>query len=760
MRNCDLLLAVVLTTTAIAGFAQGESLTPLSTRPVPEAMRSMRKVDGLNEHFIYDYLPQVLPIVDDFSADRTRKRWAQAADAGVTLEETHYHLEVAGVSSPAMAYNTDTTFLYVTDTSGAVDVTTRTPLLDVTVTVYDLSVYPPTSTEVQGWPPYNILDTITTGVTPDTLDFVAPDLVQDSLLVYSVPANTETYTNPDNSVVPLILWEDDDVYINGTYPIDPPTIGVATFDGLDRTGYPYNFLQYTAHGVADHLTSVDIDLEFNASDSIYLSFFYQPQGLSGDNNVQAIDSLVLEFWSPTAQFWYKAWSTPYLALQPFEQVLVPITNALFLENGFKFRFLNYATLSGSFDHWHLDYVRLGTQRTFDDTRLIDVAYVYPEASLLQTYTSVPFHKFDDAPGSYMAQSVTMPLKNLDDQDRFITYGMLAKEENAAPVSLFTNGLSGSGNASTTLATLHPVNSAPNNFIYDPALSTDAAFWRVKFWRTNTMPDINLYNDTVTFIQEISNYMSYDDGSAEMGYGLNVEGARVAYRFDIVGGDSLRAVRMYFNPQANDPQSSDPPLDGSFLITVWSDLTPPAAIIHQNFTYSSPEYRLDGINHFVEYPLDSTIYVQGTFYIGWVQNNVRMNLGFDRNRNNQNKIFYSTSAAGSFSNTTFEGSLMMRPVFVAATDPFASVEEGPSTSSDHQLVLVPNPASDAVLIRFEGATPGSMVQCLDATGRVVKQELWQDGQAMAVGDLNAGMYIVRLIDHAGSPLAQERMMIQR
>jgi len=70
--------------------------------------------------------------------------------------------------------------------------------------------------------------------------FYTPDLVQDSLLVYTVAANTQLYEFPDGSTEPLILWEDDDVYINGTYPIDPPTIGVATFDGLARDGHPYN----------------------------------------------------------------------------------------------------------------------------------------------------------------------------------------------------------------------------------------------------------------------------------------------------------------------------------------------------------------------------------------------------------------------------------------------------------------------------------------------------------------------------------------
>ena len=44
-----------------------------------------------------------------------------------------------------------------------------------------------------------------------------------------------------------------------------------------------------AYGIADHLTSVPIDLEYLPSDSIYLSFYYQNIGLSGDDLVQEQD---------------------------------------------------------------------------------------------------------------------------------------------------------------------------------------------------------------------------------------------------------------------------------------------------------------------------------------------------------------------------------------------------------------------------------------------------------------------------------------
>lgn len=749
------LCALVL---ALSARSQGEELKALSARPVPEALREMQR-SNVRSYFIYQNATQVLPIVDDFSVDRTRKLWAQPSDPDVSLDQTIYALEVAGLSDPDMAFSTDTTFTYVVDI-GQPDtvIITAVPLPEVMVLVRNLNVYPPTEETVTAWPPYNVYDTLQAPPAV-TIPLFAPQLVQDSLLVYVVAPDPRVYIQADNSQVPWTLWADDDVHVNGTYPVSPPTIGVATFDGLARTGYPYNYANYAAYGIADHLTSVPINLSYSVADSVYLSFLYQAQGLSGDQTPQMQDSLVLEFYSPSEDSWNRVWRTPYPGtnvVQPFQQVMIPIKEFRYLQNGFRMRFLNYATLSGSFDHWHLDYVRLGIQRTFDDTTFVDVAYLYPESSLLGTYTSIPFNRFSQAPEAYMAQSVDAVQRNLDDEDRFISWRMRAGIDGGpmpAPGPILGNNTS--GNASAVFNAPHAVYNSPNEFFYDPALSTDAAFWRVQFI-TNATPDVNRYNDTITFVQELSNYYAYDDGSAEMGYGLNVSGGRLAYRFDLLGADSLRAIRMYFNPMANEPPLQQP-LQGNFLITVWTSLSP-EVIQHQNFSFSSPEYRLDGLNKFVEYPLDSAIHVEGTIYIGWVQTSAaNMNLGFDRNRNNSNKIFYRVGS--SWQNTSFQGSLMMRPVFASAVDPFTSVDELPLPEG--RLLVFPNPATDHYQLRMDqepGA--GAYVVVHDALGRELQRAPWQPGMALGTIGMANGLHLVRVMDGQGSMLAQGRLMIQR
>lgn len=743
-RTLSWISAVILGTTAMA---QGEVLRALSARPTYDSGRAK---DNVNRVFEYEYEMQEIPLMDDFSVDRTRKRIARPDDPGVTLDETLYRLTVNGESNWDMRYTTDSTFTVTVDESEP-PVTTRVPLPSVMVTVLNLDVFPPTSTTVEAWPPYNILDSLS-APPADTTFLLSPELIQDSLLVYNVSVAGGTYMMNDVET-PLILWQDDDVYVNGTYGIEPPTIGVATFDGLARTGYPYDFPNYTAHGRADHLTSVPIDLEYELGDSIYLSFFYQAKGLSGDDNAQAVDSLVLEFYAPLENTWYKQWGIPYVAQAPFEQILIPVRQERFLKEGFQFRFVNYATLSGSFDHWHLDYVRLGAQRTYNDRRLVDIAYMYPEASILQTYTSVPFARFEDAPASAMAVQVTEKMRNLDIDGAFITYGMTAVSEDGGPTSEFENGLSPSGNAAMIIDTQHPINSPPNDFVYDNSPSTDAAFWDVKFW-CNATPDINRYNDTIHLRQELSNYYSYDDGTAEMGYGLNVNGGKLAYRYDLIGPDSLRAVRMYFNPIANQPPLL-PPDDGSFLLTVWTSLSP-EVIQHQNFSFSSPQYRMDGIDKFVEYALDSAIRVEGSIYIGWVQTNAaNVNIGFDRNRDNSNRIFYNTT--GAFTNTSFSGSLMMRPVMVAPVDPWAGIEE---REAPGDLLIYPNPAADAVRIALSGDMPHrATIQCIDATGRTVWTQRATGMNEFSTASIANGVYALRVVDATGTLHAQGRMVVQ-
>src|SRR5690606_5655310 len=461
-------------------------------------------------------LHDALPIYD-FSVDRTRHLNAQQGDANVSLTETIFHLVVNGVSTPDMAFLTDTSYHYTVHDEPDTFYIHQVANPALVAVVRNLGVYPVTEQSMFVWPPYTVIDTAGTSAS-DTLA-LDPDLIQDSLLVYTVEADTRTYTNPDNSLRPWVLWADDDAYVNNTFPLNPPTIGVATLDGMDRTGYPYMPDDPNVNGAADKLTSVPINLSFPAGDSIYLSFFYQPIGLSGNNAPDQLsgDSLHLELYASDENMWSHVWGIPQaLPMDRFRQVMIPITDPKFLKPGFKFRFRNDASLGGMVDQWRIDYVRLDRNRSAADTVLQDVAFVYEQPGLLQPYTAVPYAKFTASPSSYMANQVDLEQRNNDTQDKFITWGYGVTSDCGWSATRSNYGNNISGNAFSNFNSVHPVNSGADPLVYNLAGCDGAAFLTARFW-TNATPDVCAYNDTMRYVQEISNYYSYDDGTAEAGY---------------------------------------------------------------------------------------------------------------------------------------------------------------------------------------------------------------------------------------------------
>ena len=72
------------------------------------------------------------------------------------------------------------------------------------------------------------------------------------------------------------------------------------------------------------------------------------------------------------------------------------------------------------------------------------------------------------------------------------------------------------------------------------------------------------NDTLIKKQRFFSHFSYDDGSVESAYGINVSGALAAYQFKLNRPDTLRAVQIYF------PQMLDSVNQIDFKLTVWDD----------------------------------------------------------------------------------------------------------------------------------------------------------------------------------------------
>ncbi|MCX6223597.1 MAG: hypothetical protein NTV01_02385, partial [Bacteroidia bacterium] len=220
-------------------------------------------------------------------------------------------------------------------------------------------------------------------------------------------------------------WTDSNVYINRSFAINPPTCGVATFDAIDSSGAVYSHATVESFR-ADTLTSRPVNLFFPSDTTIYLSFYYQPQGL-GDAPEPG-DSLVVEFFAPESKRWSRIWSTPGTALHDFRIVMINITNSRFLQKGFRFRFSNYASLAPSYepslkvnaDHWNIDYVYLNKGRHYNDSIMKDASLVKPVGSLLLNYTAMPWEHFRIAGISAVKATYDVFINNLSSDTRIFS----------------------------------------------------------------------------------------------------------------------------------------------------------------------------------------------------------------------------------------------------------------------------------------------------------------------------------------------------
>jgi len=540
------------------------------------------------------------------------------------------------------------------------------------------------------------------------------------------------------------LWTDNTARITTAMAINAPTLGVATLDGLDRTGYPYDFSSEFAYGSADTLTSCPIDLAGRtAEDSVKLIFHYQSGGLG--NAPDQIDALKLEFLIPLANppTWQEVWSVEgtQVPQSNFQRVVINISEALYLQSNFQFRFRNDATLSGNVDHWHLDYVWLDEDLVTEEFKIIDVSANGHQSSLLNTYNTVPWEHYIANPEE-MAGQQQVRFSNLD-EDRNISFGTTISYEGDVLATL-DQGLNTALNGFSNFQQNFSINNgAPNNFSFPTDVNDTCATFEIKYY-CNTTPDLNVNNDTLTFYQHFGNYYAYDDGTAEGAYALNQPGSATALKFDALQSDSLLGLLIHFSPFLFNNS------DETFLLRAWADDNGiPGAELEENFNLHAPQYFNDGYDIFEFYEYDEPIFVEeGDFHVGFVQTtSAELNVGYDKQSNaNTNNLNFRLGAFGEWTSSSVEGSLMIRPVFQSDKDlewDFVDINE--VELENEKVVLYPNPADD--MLRSNHFKAGSKVVIYNSVGAEVLNLVLNNDQ-LNVSQLNSGVYLVHIIDKQG------------
>ena len=554
-------------------------------------------------------------------------------------------------------------------------------------------------------------------------------------------STTEIYPNNE-------LWEDNLVYINSSLSIHQPTIGVATFDAINEKGEVYSQYGFNFSFVADYLTSKPIDLSEEGTENVFLSFFVQPQGIA--DAPEGKDSLVLEFWAVEEAQWISVWNKAGSFNTDFQQVILPVSDEKFLKKGFRFRFKNYVTYSGgtylsqvtNADYWHIDYVRLDKNRSIDDLTLNDIAFTQPLTSLLNGYSSVPWNHFKTGNIS-LKQNIDVEYQNNDDINRTIDLRQFTLENVLNPstpavLDAGSDELTPNQNkqfSANHIFTFPSDNNDSANFVLSAILNTDEYDYEG--------------NNTITYEQNFYNYYSYDDGTAEAGYGLVGTGSKngkFAYRFDIAKEDTLQGLQMYFvQSYANSSQKY-------FMLTVWADNGgQPGDTLYTELGFL-PTYE-NQLNTFHSYkihtPIDTPLVVSGTFYIGWQQTTEdKLNIGLDLNNVMNQNMWYNVN--GYWEQSSIEGAVMIRPILGEPIyENVVDVEDIPKNNLFIQLF--PNPTNGIFKIKLPDSVADELytITVYNMLGtQVFSENNYFSEKEIDLTNVPTGIYFVKLTDRNG------------
>jgi len=593
-----------------------------------------------------------------------------------------------------------------------------------------------------------------------------------------------------NNVFPSAdRWIDHFAFENDDLPVFPVNLGAMTLDAINDSGNMYpTAVPGPMNFIADHLTSRYIRLDsvfspvarrLTPADSVYLSFFYQPEGrgLAPQNS----DSLILEFLTVPAHdsittgdtiqipdSWRQMWFANGMPLDTFYfknnkwfvQVMIPVTDTTFFRKTFRFRFLNYVSLASSSEpswqsntaQWNLDNVYLNSDRNRYDTVYKELRFVYRPPSLLQRYESMPYPQYCDDPTNEIKDTLDILMTNRDTVAHPSSYAYF--------VTSTTGGFTTSYNGGDF--TIQPYTISPyvtyQKFAHPevpfliPISQADSAAFLMKHIVHSLEPG-PAQGDTMQAYQKFYNYFAYDDGTPEASYGLTSTGSMLAYRFSLnKSPDTLRAIRMYFNRTLSNTSKQ------FFYLCVWSDNAgKPGDTVYS--TLVMPRYA-DSINKFVTYHISPPLAVTGTFYVGWIQTTGdNLSIGFDRYNNSQDAIFWNS--LGIWNNSAFSGSLMIRPVLGKPIP----LGVGDIVAGDSKIILYPNPCTSGVLHISNPARNGKIRIAGDGTiiisdmmGRIRLKTGYAD--AIDISSLDNGLYFLEIRGQTGLRSGIAKFIVSR
>ncbi len=583
----------------------------------------------------------------------------------------------------------------------------------------------------------------------------------------------EDFSGSDDIYPDCNKWQDNHVFVNFDMAFKPPSVGVATFEGLSPDGTPYNTSASVGMGSpADTLTSQHIDLSGKtAADAIYLSFFYQKQGLS--DRPEERDSFFLEF-KDSNDVWISVWAVPGVAdsvstlvIPEFNQQYIAVDSGFYLYNGFQFRYRNLASVSGNNDHWHLDYIILDESRANNADSLNpnygrhpDVTFTQrPTTPLKNNYSSMPWRHFTGP--SCWADSVLIYNFNHNDVSGIATLDREYEVEEISPAStsLIVEGIPAipsyfpSANSDDSLR--HELAGTFHSSFNPTEKTTIRSTYKILSPGGFQSNPVFFFNDTVSTNTVLDNYFAYDDGTAETRVIAQGLGTKVAVEFTSEIKDTLQGIYFHLPYFTN----RDAQLD--FInVKVWLDsLTGPEA-------FSRDLFHLQYANGFNGFYFVELLDFSGDkvlvhlepgqkFYVGWQQSfGPEVPVGFDRSTDARSKTFIGTGS--SWDTMSIKGSVMIRPLLWGGAD-FTLIPVDNIENPSLELLVYPNPTEGILNLKLSDDDSDSEYSLI--IYNTMGQEVFSGEfvEQINLYNLEKGLYLLSLMNDKGIPVVNKKLI---
>jgi len=563
----------------------------------------------------------------------------------------------------------------------------------------------------------------------------------------------DDFSTPNKSLN-LNWWKaNSKVWINNSMGLNPPSIGVATFDGNDPDGRPY-VRSGEASGFGDSLVSLPINMSLvpeNKRNTVVFSFYWQKKGLGEEPDLEDVFQLLFK----NAQGnWDIIWEVNGLVDVPtdsFQFESIAVSQERYFHSAFQFAFRSYANLTGPFDTWNLDYVWLDQDRKLNNRAVKDRALSsFLNQGLFGAYSQVPADMARSFPSEFI-DTTLVKFTNLDSLLQPIEY-------NASIRNASTGALVQQLNNRTILDPIpegfeiremkvFPIN--PSQLPEGDSLALEFHFELVSGDTTYRRPPNTYFNsidfrsnDRFTLPLVLHQSLAYDDGTAEFAVGINQNGGRVAYQYWVPDTDIITAIDAHFPfiPGGQEGRSME-------ILIIKSLGRSQEEILHRQ-TISIPAFA--GRDSLSRITLERPTVVEDTFYIGWRHIGIfPIAVGLDKDFDSSNKLFANITGIWQPANDII-GSLMFRPVFNKGIA-VGNLEE----PSDLQLQLYPNPARGWVNV----IVPYENYQLIDMTGRTIMNGEWEQNglHQLNIETLKPGIYVFRSFS---GKFAQQKKLIIR